>query len=66
MEQHNQARLNIIAGVDEDLADEDLDPALKTKLEEFKAALEAIPTKFKDWDPWQIPFPNDLRIEPVE
>jgi len=66
MEQHNQARLNIIAGVDEDLVDEDLDPALKTKLEEFKAELEAIPEKFDGWDAWQIPFPNDPRIEPVE
>lgn len=66
MEQHNQVRLNIIAGVNLDLEDEDLDPALRTKLEEFKTELEEIPTKFEGWSPWQIPFPNDPRIEPVE
>lgn len=66
MEQHNQARLNIIAGVDEDLADEDTSDELKDRLEVFKSELEAIPTKFADWDPWQIPFPNDPRTNPTE
>lgn len=65
MEQHDQARLNIIAGIDRDIDDEELNYSdeMKAKLLAFKAELQAIPTKFAGWSPWQIPFPNDPRME---
>lgn len=66
-EQHDNARLGIISGINEDLEDPDseISDDLRTKLIAFKTELEGIPTKFAGWSPWQIPFPNDPRWEPV-
>lgn len=63
VEQHEMARIRLISGVDDDIADEDTTDEMKTKLQAFKAELEAIPTKFAGWSPWQIPFPSDPRFE---
>jgi hypothetical protein len=64
-EEHDNARLRILAGAIEELEDPDseISDELRTKLVAFKEELEGIPTKFAGWSPWQIPFPNDPRWE---
>jgi hypothetical protein len=63
MEQLNSVRLSIIDAVDRDIADTATAADLKIKLAEFKAELEAVPTKYAGADAWQIPFPDDPRRE---
>lgn len=67
VEQHNQARAYIIAGIDRDLADplNGYTPEMVTALENMKEELSEIPVKFAAWadKPWMIPFPNDPRIQ---
>jgi hypothetical protein len=64
-EQHDAGRLNIIADLARDLADEDTSSdwsAEKRKaVEDYKAQLEDIPRKFAGWQPWQIHFGDDPR-----
>jgi hypothetical protein len=61
MEEWDTARTMLINNIVLDIDDEDTSDELKTSLEAFKTALEALPTKFAGWSPWQIPFPQDPR-----
>jgi len=61
MEEWEAARTMLIDAATRDIADEDTTDEVKAELEEFKAELEALPTKFAGWSPWQIPFPIDPR-----
>ena len=66
IEELNTARLNIIESVKLNLLDENLSNELREKLIDFKNKLEEIPKKFKDCDPWTIPFPNDPRAVDID
>lgn len=65
-EEFNTARLSIIESVDSYISEtENISEELKTELLAFKTELEDIPNKFKDCDPWTIPFPLDPRSKIV-
>jgi hypothetical protein len=66
MENFERARLSIIDGVSRDIADSATPADLKIKLLAYKAEMEGIPAKFAGWDAWQIPFPDDPRVEPLD
>jgi hypothetical protein len=66
MAQFEAARLSIISGIADDIANDATSAEMKTALQAFKAKMEEIPTKFAGWDAWQIPFPNDPRAVPIE
>ena len=66
-EQHEGARLAVLEGYKRDLADEfnDYTPEMRKAIEAAIKELEAIPETHGHLDPWQIPFPNDPRAEPL-